>query len=478
LQAVRRAIVEALPLNTSADGVAPHQQGHMYVPPAHLKALSLDRHLVIGARGVGKTFWANALNDNTLRTLLGSSVNELDRTDVSLGYAVGSMLDAYPDQDTFAYLLQQYKPYEVWRAVVARWLVKLLDKQDAVPHQTWETTVAWVCNNPESLAQLAEQANLHMTSRQRHGLLVFDALDRTSHGDWQQMDFIVRELLRVVLWLKSFSHLHAKVFLREDQFGRNVMDFPDASKLKATQVELSWAAHDLHGLVWQMLCNAPGEHGSCLRAIYTDVLKKPPQQQDNFWLLADEVKKEGSTQQRALFEALAGQWMGKGPRRGVPYIWAVNHLADGKQRVSPRSFIAAIREAAQDAERYSDHAYALHYESIKRGVQKASEIRVAEMAEDYPWMQTVMAPLKGMTVPCEFAQIETAWQKSVDGGLLKDSVKPLSSPRHSPLGWPGVRSDLEQLGVFESMKDGRVNLPDLYRVGFGLGRRGGVKPSR
>ncbi len=26
------------------------------------------------------------------------------------------------------------------------------------------------------------------------------------------------------------------------------------------------------------------------------------------------------------------------------------------------------------------------------------------------------------------------------------------------------------------MKDERVNMPDLYRVGFGLGRRGGVKP--
>jgi hypothetical protein len=26
------------------------------------------------------------------------------------------------------------------------------------------------------------------------------------------------------------------------------------------------------------------------------------------------------------------------------------------------------------------------------------------------------------------------------------------------------------------MKDGRINMPDLYRVGFGLGRRGGVKP--
>lgn len=38
--------------------------------------------------------------------------------------------------------------------------------------------------------------------------------------------------------------------------------------------------------------------------------------------------------------------------------------------------------------------------------------------------------------------------------------------------------DLERLGIFEKMKDSRINMPDLYRVGFGLGRRGGVKPSK
>ena len=49
-------------------------------------------------------------------------------------------------------------------------------------------------------------------------------------------------------------------------------------------------------------------------------------------------------------------------------------------------------------------------------------------------------------------------------------------PQHADRGSEGVRKDLERIGIFETMKDGRVNLPDLYRVGFGLGRRGGVPP--
>ncbi len=49
-------------------------------------------------------------------------------------------------------------------------------------------------------------------------------------------------------------------------------------------------------------------------------------------------------------------------------------------------------------------------------------------------------------------------------------------PRRLDLGAEGVRRELEALGVFQRLLDGRVNIPDVYRVGYGLGRRGGVKP--
>jgi|GEM_PF-2093247 len=40
----------------------------------------------------------------------------------------------------------------------------------------------------------------------------------------------------------------------------------------------------------------------------------------------------------------------------------------------------------------------------------------------------------------------------------------------------GIRQDLQRLGIFIIRKDSRIDMPDLYRVGFGLGRKGGVKP--
>ena len=224
-----------------------------------------------------------------------------------------------------------------------------------------------------------------------------------------------------------------------------------------------------------MLCNAEEGSGETLRAVYADVRGTKPRERDSIFLIESEVKRD-STAQRALFEALAGPWMGRGPKRGVPYVWSVSHLADGHGRTSPRSFLAAIRQAAEHSnEKYPSHQYPLHYESIKSGVQKASEIRVDEMAEDYPWVPDVMHPLKGLTVPCEFSAIAALWPPNSTLNLLQGASQRLP-PQHADRGSEGVRNDLERIGIFETMKDGRVNLPDLYRVGFGLGRRGGVKP--
>ncbi len=475
-RAIRKAIIEALPADTSLHGQTPERR-HVYVPPSHAKALRLECGLVIGARGVGKTFWSAALKDDRIRNMLGQSVRDLPNLEVRIGYSEVTNPFAYPGADTFQQLLKNScDPYTVWRGVIARWLAEVVS--EAVPSDDWPETTEWVRRNPESLERLMETANTRFQSADQHGLIVFDALDRTSH-DWQTMDRIVRDLLRIVLGLKPFQRLHGKVFLREDQYhGRTVTNFPDASKIEATRVELTWAPHELHGLLWQYLCNAPNEHGKVLREVYKEVVKSSPLEEiDDVWTLPDGVKRDES-EQRSLFVALAGEWMGRDRRRGIPYTWTVGHLADGRGRTSPRSFLAAIRAAAEDsADRYREHASPLHYESIKRGVQKASDIRVSELAEDYPWARDFMEPLSGLTVPCPAETIEGRWRgRFADNPMeIKISFERLP-PEHQEEGWKGIRRDLVDLGIFEEMRDGRINMPDLYRVGFGLGRRGGVKP--
>lgn len=454
-----RDAILAAPLETSNHGEIP-RIGTLYTPLSHLKALRLDAQLVVGGRGVGKSYWTAALQSSELRATMSTSLRELDNVLIRIGFSSKDSLQ-YPNPDAFAKLLTEgFQPYDIWRAVVLRWVAE--QSQTQVPAATWQETIEWLKQSPE------EAVGLMARDRTWRGLIIFDALDRTS-ANWQEMDDIVRGLLRTVLWLKSHSGLYAKVFLREDQAERTVFNFPDASKLLATKAELSWARHDLHGLLWQRLSSAPDRLGLLMRGICKAEMR------DGKAHLPESMKRETEVQKNA-FEVLAGPWMGRDRRRGIPYTWSIGHLSDGRGQTSPRSFLAAIHQAADDSrERYPDHEFALHYESIKRGIQKASEIRVAEVAEDYPWVNSVLDVMRGLNVPCPYADVLARWSIAFPNG--PNSIRSDRLPaQHVDRGWDGIRDDLQRLGLVETKKDGRIDMPDLYRVGFGLGRRGGVAP--
>ncbi|MDX6464731.1 MAG: hypothetical protein QOE55_8428 [Acidobacteriaceae bacterium] len=174
--------------------------------------------------------------------------------------------------------------------------------------------------------------------------------------------------------------------------------------------------------------------------------------------------------------------MGKGPsgiKRGKPYSWLVNHLVDGRAQVSPHSFLSAIGTAA--GETAEDFASALSPRAIQDGVQQASRIRVDELIrEDYPWIGDLMEPLKGLTVPCAVEDIAAVWLSNGVLDRLQKSLKGAKTlklpPRRLEDGPRGVLDDLQELGLVQILRDDRVQMPDVYRIAFGLGRRGGVKP--
>jgi hypothetical protein len=104
-------------------------------------------------------------------------------------------------------------------------------------------------------------------------------------------------------------------------------------------------------------------------------------------------------------------------------------------------------------------------------------IRVLEIEEDSPWVGKVMKPLHRLVIPCAFEEIEQRWENDrVLSGLYNSGEG--VPPRRLGEGNRGLVEDLREIGVFQLMIDGRINMPDVYRVGFGLGRKGGVKPVR
>jgi hypothetical protein len=473
----RAGLIAALPEDTAQFDETPAAR-HLYLPASHAKALHPNTTLIQGMRGSGKSFWFAALQSGDLRALLGSDTGLSAETVVSVGFGQRPLGKQFPSKRTLKALHESgIDPQQIWSAVVFQQLLGADAPQQFAALEDWQARVQWMTDHPEVVDECWYQADTKLERQGQYHIVLFDALDRTA-DDWPTMNRLVRGLLQVVLDTRAFRRIRLKVFARPDQLEDPIVaNFPDASKVLNQKIVLEWPRRELYGLLWQYLANEP-EHGEPFRSGVQAMLPNIQwKQEDGIWLVPAGLRRS-EEMQKSVFHAFTGPWMGKDKRRGFPYSWLPSHLGDARGEVSPRSFLSALRHAAQDEPRVTQE-FALHYESIKRGVQEASKIRVRELEEDYPWVRPLFEPLAGITVPCHFDEISRVWRQQrvveeLERGIADQAVR--LPPSHISEGEDGVLLDLIGLGLVERLKDGRINLPDVYRVGYGMGRRGGVRP--
>jgi hypothetical protein len=480
---MRAALLRVLPEHDSdsAEGRPPQ---FTYVPSSHAHALNPDNTLVEGMRGAGKTHWWRFLNSRAHLDYLEAAFPEArikGNLVVSQGFGVGTNPATAPSKDVLTALRQDHDPRHIWQAVVA--LHAEFPPPFPPPDVQWRERVQWIRDNPEAYDNLLFRAGESLRDGGRTRLILFDALDRLA-DDWRGIRPLARALCQLALDLLANRALRLKLFVRPDMLeDKEVLGFPDSSKLLARRVVLPWRRADLYALLFQCLAHEETfghvfrEH--CVREFQLCWAQKA----DRTWSLPEALRSDEAVQ-KEVFHALAGPAMAKGQfghKRGFPYTWLPNHLVDSRDQVSPRSFFAALRSASGSGP-ILDWGYALHYKSIQDGVQRASEIRVKEITqEDYPWVAPLMEPLKGLNVPCSVDDIESRWVKAdtlekTRTALTQANVKLL--PPHFEEGSSGLLRDLGDLGVISYLSDGRIQMPDVYRIAFRLGRRGGVKPLR
>ena len=473
-----RDAIAQLP-NATSFGETPTLR-EVYLPRSHLKAMDLNVPLVTGMRGAGKTFWWSALQQRGVRRLIDvSSVRAApkENTVVTAGFGIRSAPDRYPGINELPGLIRTCEPRILWLTVLARQLAPA--GHPLLRAAEWPGRIEYVERHSADIDRLLFERDDEYHRKDRHFLILFDALDRSAHS-WEDMYRAIRGVLQIALEMRPYRRLGVKIFLRSDQLDKDrVADFPDASKVLSSSIDLEWPRRELYGLLWHYLAN--GTCGQQFRSFFGGSWTSVGAGADeSFQIPRELVMNEG--RQREIFHAISGPFMGRNHRRGFPYTWVPNHLGDAVARVTPRPFLVALREAAEaTSEKFSDHEHALHYDGIKKGVQEASRIRVDEIREDYPWIHRLLRPLEGMSVPCRFDDIAGQWRRnSVIQDLACDmkNGKIRIPPRHLEDGARGVREDLETAGVFQRLLDGRVNMPDIFRVGYGIGRRGGVRPVR
>ncbi|TMQ14763.1 MAG: hypothetical protein E6J90_26345 [Deltaproteobacteria bacterium] len=455
--ALRTAILTSVPADPFQT-TAPEPR-FVYVPRTHVRALDPDNMLVVGARGTGKSFWWQALLSDAARATL--QIPSMSRGKLQVG--AGWSENTEPDKDTLAGLRRAgADPRQIWRAVLLAQFDSGVDSMDS-----WKDRVDWVANHPEAVAKLIRSYDDAADADDTRHLLLFDALDRTA-DEWTERRALLKGLLQLVLDLRSTKAIRAKVFVRPDMIqDPEVLAFVDSSKVVGSRIELTWPRHELYGLLWQYMGNA-FQGAATFRRRHSGWKKD----ETGLFRMPDTLRTNEQVQ-RDVFAEIAGKAMGTNERRGLPFTWIPTHLADASSIVTPRSFLAALRTAADETNH--DSELALDWRSIHSGVRRASEIRVIELGEDFPWTKPAMAALEGLNVPCSRKDLVSRWTANSVMERL-DGLPTGDRNKNATLGQQGLLNDLVEVGVLEVRSDGRYNIPDVYRVGFGLKRRGGVRP--
>lgn len=483
ISAIREAIARFDPsASTTIVGADKAKLRDVFAPTAHSTALDPATTLVLGARGAGKSFWASVLYNQDTKQLASDLYPRLglDRLRVQIGFGgVGRAGTSKPVIDELVPLGREKTTADpFWRAVIVGAVLKVIEPDRK--HTPAEMLARFA--DPQDWADAMAEVDDELTGRGETLLIIFDALDAISE-DWGRLSGLIDALMRSVWELRGFNAIRAKLFMRPDQLSELTLRFVELPKLRSGAAKLGWSQADLYGLMFARLAYDEGAKEAFGRFLDARALGRPPERQEELrsWKLSS-----NEAQQEKLFEAMAGNFMGAGPRKGKTFDWPYNHLADGLGDVTPRSFLILMQNAAEQSQSRGAGDLILLPQTIRDGLREASKVRIDQLNTEYPWIKRVLQPLAGLRVPAEPEVFFDAWienatvEAAVKIARKENALPPVSIDRPWKTNLsdkePDLAERLTKMGVLTSRPDGRYDMPDLFRIGAALLKKGGVTP--
>jgi hypothetical protein len=325
------------------------------------------------------------------------------------------------------------------------------------------------------LPQLSNWMDGLNRDRNKPIIVTYDHLDRVGQtGDMTSSRKLTASLLGMWLSLADrYRSIRPKIFVREDLFQSSLSAFPDATKLDARSTSIEWRVEDLYRVLIKHMANTSDDLKnwieSSARAINLTA-------NGNLgWMPPDTLPETGRGSQKDLVTHLAGEKIASGQRKGFVYRWIPNRLQDAHTRVVPRSLLGLIRNAASLALEHGPQATSLRLltpTELQGALEKTSKRRVQELEEEFPVVAR-LANLRGENVMLERTRAIISLSKPAP-------LLPEYSDLKDEFGNNGeaVLQTLIGLGVMSERSDGRIDVPDIYRYGFGILRKGGVKRPR
>lgn len=471
-----------MPADVSNDAVGANvpRMEDMFAPETHAAALDPSSPIVVGARGAGKSFWSGILGQEDTRAAAAKAYPNLGLGSAKVGFgftgAVGGtsgvsaeMLDSLVEKSA---LVESAKSF--WWATIIRACAKQLDEHPPSLKEAFKIAADW-----ERRDELLEKYESACAARDTIVLVIYDALD-TVATTWARRRVLTETLLEVVWAMRAYRRLKPKLFLRPDQIDDDALRFVELPKLRTGAVRLTWAGTDLYGLLYSRLVLSAATDGRQAFQRLLKGLKLPLAKQDEIlaraWSLAYDERDQGK-----VMAELAGPFMAEGlhgHKKGKTYDWPVKHLADAYDEVTPRSFLGLMIAAAK----YPAGAdgSVISPEGIRHGLRAASKTRVDQLHQEFPWIKGVLAPLAGLLLPQDEREVFKAWRKTKTlDELFADAAKNGYLPPFEKTGQSNERDlylALARIGVMFARKDGRLDMPDLFRVAAKLLKKGGTSP--
>jgi hypothetical protein len=475
----RSALLHDLTTLKSDDDDAVAQSPQWFLPlDAHTRALRPETLVVRGGRGAGKSslfhFLGHVQKDPSL-VRSGTEIARLAR-EMAWGEGFGSSTE-HPALEVVG-AFDRSATDDQRRFFWFAWLCVRLSSAIATELPDGLRAALLAGRDPAQLASAAEHGlsvlSTWMDSIERKLtspiVITYDSLDRIGGASATRQRMTASLLAMWLSLADRYRRIRPKIFVREDLFQASLSTFPDASKLDARSVSLEWRVEDLYRVLIKHMANTSEGLREWIQGSTRGI---PLTNQGALgWMPPATLPESGPASQKGFVDHLAGELMGSGSKKGLTYHWIPNRLQDAHARAVPRSVISLVRNAATIALSQGPGAQSLRLLTpleLQAALESTSRRRVNELREELP----VVARLEGLRGQTVMLSRKTA-------------VAALSAPTAAhgkyadEYGNDGdlVLHALIELGVMSERDDGRIDVPDIYRYGFGILRKGGVKRPR
>ena len=472
----RRPRLEAMTILAHREAENAVDIEQVFLPlPSHRLALRPEIVIVRGGRGAGKSALFKLLGKLRTTDRIRAYFDD-NRLPEATWIEAFAQTTSHPSEIVLDNFAENHGEDGLRAFWMAHLLLRVVEEMPGLVEPPPELQAMWTHHrgDPERWVPLAQkhlgavssaldQAERELSKRGRMVFATYDHLDRIGTFAPLIRRRYVASLLALWLSLSNrYQKLRAKIFLREDLLDAGELGFPDASKLRARSVSLDWDVESLYRATVRHMAGSSPELLSWLQGIkHGFTLEEKP---DVGWMPGPMPE----AVQKAFADRLAGEVMGAGARKGYTYRWIPNHLQDAQTRVVPRSILVLLGEAAKEAFKHplSSGSRLIAPPDLAAALIETSKARAGEIGEEYKLVMR-LKNLEGMHLLLKPEQVIERVGQPADGekpGLTTDGR--------------AVLDELVRLGVVAIRSDGRVDVPDIYRFGFGILRKGGVaRPS-